>query len=305
MNDVTELYCAIDDFYKWFIRLWGKNQIEEGDRERKPRDMTMSPSEVMTLLVLFHHSEQCHFKGFYNHYVPGMLGWAFPKRVSYQRFVELAQSVTIPLSAYLHSRRVKSRGIAFIDSTPLKVCHNLRIKQHKTFANLAKRGKNSMGWYFGFKLHLIIDDAGELISFFITAGNFDDRKGLKAMSPFIQGKLYGDKGYISKALKATLKMQGTDLITYPRKNMKQEALDEFDKAMLRKRSLIESVFHQLKNYCQIEHSRHRSVLGFMINVLAGLIAYTWKQTKPSLRLRTKPEFKDKFTLQASAQPLFI
>lgn len=223
----------------------------------------------------------------------------------YQRLVELAQTVMIPLTAYLHCRRVKSSGIAFIDSTPLKVCHNRRIPQHKTFANLAQRGKNSMDWFYGFKLHLIIDDTGELISFFMSAGNFDDRKGLKAMSQFIQGKLYGDRGYISKALKATLKAQGTDLITYARKNMKKAVLNEFDKAMLRKRTLIETVFGQLKKSCQIEHSRHRSVLGFMVNVIAGLIAYSWKKKKPSLKLRTKPEFKDKFSLQASSQPLFI
>ena len=299
MNNVTELYCAIDDFCKWFIPLWEKKQLAEGDRERKAREGIMSASEMMTILVLFHHSKQRHFKGFYTQYVPYVFGREFPKRVSYQRFVELAQCVMIPMTAYLHSRRVKSGGIAFIDSTPLKVCHNCRIKQHKTFANLAQRSKNSMGWYFGFKLHLIIDDTGELISFFITAANYDDRKGLKAMAQFIQGKLYGDKGYISKTLKAMLKSQQTDLITHTRKNMKKEALDEFDKAMLKKRSLIETVFNQLKNSCQIEHSRHRSLLGFMVNVIAGLIAYTWQDKKPSLKLRMTPLFVKTVNLQLS------
>ncbi|EIJ43728.1 transposase family protein [Beggiatoa alba B18LD] len=289
MDMITILFCSIDDFCKWFIPLWEQMLLEEGNPKKSQRDGTMSPSEVMTLLVLFHQSNQRHFKGFYTHYVPQVLGRAFPKRVS----------------AYLHSRRVNSRGIAFIDSTPLKVCHNRRISHHKTFANLAQRGKNSIGWYFGFKLHLVIDDTGELISFFLTAANFDDRKGLRAMTQFIQGKLYGDKGYISKALKATLKTQGIELITGVRKNMKKESLSEFDTIMLKKRSLIETVIGQLKSFTQIEHTRHRSVLGFMVNVIAGLIAYTWKLHKPSLMSRINPKLDDGFNLLNPSQPLFI
>jgi len=136
----------------------------------------MSPAEVMTLLILFHHSSYRNLKHFYTQYVPKILGREFPHRVSYNRFVELEPSVLMPLCAYLHTRRVTSRGIAFVDSTPLKVCHNKRIPRHKTFASIAERGKTSVDWFYGFKLHLVIDDTGELVAFFVTPGNVDDRK---------------------------------------------------------------------------------------------------------------------------------
>jgi hypothetical protein len=113
----------------------------------------MSPAEVLSLLILFHQSGDCHFKGFYTQYVLRILAREFPKRVSYQRIVELTQRLTIPLSTYLHSPRVNSRGIAFIDSTSLRVCTNRRIPRHKTFAEYAQRGKSSVDWYYGFKLH--------------------------------------------------------------------------------------------------------------------------------------------------------
>ena len=215
----------------------------------------MSPAKVMTILILFHRSGQRNFKQFYNAYVPAVYRQAFSKRVSYNRFIELVQSVPIPLCAYLNTRRVTSKGIAFVDSTPLRVYHNKRIKSNKVFKGLAARGKSSMGWFYGFKPHLIIDDQGNLVSFFVTPGNVDDLKGLKKMARHIKGKLFGDRGYISKTLREELWDAGIRLITNVRRNMK--------KILLRKRSLIETVNDQLKNISQIEHSRHRSITGFM------------------------------------------
>ena len=150
---------------------------------------------------------------------------------------------------------------------------------------LPKEAKQSVDWYYGFKLHLIIDDQGELISFLVTPGNVDDRKGLNEMAKFIRGKLFGDKGYISKALQETLWNQGIELITKVRKNMKKVFIGDFDKIMLRKRSIIETVNDQLKNISQLEHTRHRSLANFMVNVVCALIAYSWQPKKPSLDLR--------------------
>ena len=216
--------------------------------------------------------------------MPSVLKPEFPKRVSYNRFIELAQSVLIPLCAYLYTRRVTSRGIAFIDSTPIRVCHNKRIPRHRTFKGMAQRGKNSVDWFYGFKLHLIVDDRGELVSFFVTPGNVDERQGLRKMAKFIKGKLFGDKGYISKALAEELWDQGVQLVTKLRRNMKPVVLDDFDKMLLRKRSLIETINDQLKNISQLEHSRHRSLTGFMLNLVAALVAYSFQPNKPSLNL---------------------
>lgn len=247
----------------------------------------MCPAEVMTLLILFHRLGYRNLKNFYLGYVPLVLGKEFPNRVSYNRFVELEQSVFIPLCAYLHTRRVPSKGIAFVDSLSLRVCHNRRISRHKTFLRTAARGKNSVDWFYGFKLHLAIDDEGELVAFFVTPGNVDDRKGLIKMTKFIKGKLFGDKGYLSKSLQEELLEQGIQLITRVRRNMKKVFLEDFDRILLRKRMIIETVNDQLKNISQIEHTRHRSLTGFMVNLVCGLIAYSWQLKKPSLNLRNK------------------
>ena len=165
-------------------------------------------------------------------------------------------------------------GISFIDSTPIEVCYPCRAKTHKVFGDLPKWGKNSVGWYYGFKLHLIVNDQGELLSFQLTAGNTDDRKPVPDLTQSISGKLFGDKGYISKALFEELYGKGLKLITRYRKRMNNRLVPLIDRILLRKRAIIESVNDQLKNICQVQHTRHRSVVNFMVNLLGGLIAYT-------------------------------
>lgn len=282
---ITEIFCDVDDFCKIFIPAW-LGSLSPEHKPRKARPFSMSPSEVMTILILFHQSSYRDFKHYYVNFVRFIWRKEFPILVSYNRFVELAQSLLIPLTAYLHTRRVTARGIAFVDSTPLRVCHNRRIPRHKTFADFAQRGKNAIDWFYGFKLHLIIDDRGELVAFFITPGNVDDRKALQKMSKYVKGKLFGDKGYISKSLQESLWHQGIELITKLRSNMKPVVLEDFDKILLRKRLLIETVNDQLKNISQLEHTRHRSLIGFMVNAICALIAYSWLPKKPSLNLGT-------------------
>jgi hypothetical protein len=208
----------------------------------------------------------------------------FPNLVSYNRFVELMPRALVPLCNYLHTRKGRCTGITFVDSTPLAVCHNKRIARHKVFDGYATRGKCSMGWYFGFKLHLMINDQGELLGFRVSPGEVNDRDPVERMAEELWGHLYGDRGYISKVLHDALWANGLKLITLIRRNMKPRLMRLWDRLMLRKRGLIESVNDQLKNISQIEHSRHRSLTGFMVNLVAGLIAYTYQPTKPSLGL---------------------
>jgi hypothetical protein len=213
----------------------------------------------------------------------------FPKLVSYNRFVELMPSALLPLCAYLQTRKGKTAGIAFIDSLPLAVCHNRRIASHKVFAHLAGRGKSSVDWFYGFKLHLIVNDQGELLAFHFTAGNVDDRKPVAKMSKGLFGKLVGDRGYISKILQEVLSQENVQLITRIKKTMKNRLLSVFDQILLRKRALIETINDQLKNICQIQRTRHRSTTNFCVNVVAALIAYTFKEKLPSLNIRVKDQ----------------
>jgi hypothetical protein len=207
--------------------------------------------------------------------------------------------------AFLHyCCRGECTGISFIDSTVLRVCHNKRIKRNKTFKGIAEVGKSTMGWFFGFKLHLIINDKGEILSFYLTKGNVDDRdaKAITNMTQEIFGKLFGDKGYISKALSDLLFGNGIQLITAVRRNMKTKALSNEEKILLRKRSVIETVNEELKNICQVEHTRHRSISGFLLNIMSAIAAYSFFPKKPSIRKdveETNPEMLMLFDQQLS------
>jgi hypothetical protein len=240
---------------------------------------------MMTLVVAFHLSNYRTFKHFYQH-VHQYWRAEFPGLVSYPRFVALQPYLLVPLCLYLNSRKGPITGIAFIDSTSLVVCHNRRIHSHRVFKDLAKRGKNSIGWFFGFKLHLIINDRGDLLAFKLTPANTDDRTPVPEMTRGMWGKLFGDKGYISQALFELLFKQNLQLITKIKKNMKNKLMPMADKILLRKRALIETVNDQLKNISQVEHTRHRSITGFMLNMLGALVAYTYQEKKPSLHLET-------------------
>jgi len=192
--------------------------------------------------------------------------------------------VLVPLCGYFARLKGKPTGISFVDSTSLKVCHNLRIPRHKVFEGIAARGKGSMGWFYGFKLHLIINHRGDILAVKLTPGNVDDRKPVPEMAENMFGALYVDKGYISKVLADTLFDNNVELITNVRKNMKARLLSLWDRAILAKRFIIETINDQLKNISQIEHSRHRSLHGFMLNLMGGLIAYCLKENKLSINL---------------------
>lgn len=281
-DKITEIFYLIDEFCLEFEKSIQKHTLGNKPK-RKPR---MSCSEVITIMVIFHTGGYRNMKHFYVHYVQKHMKDQFPKTVSYNRFLELMQAATLPMSIFLKTCCMgKGTGISFIDSTPIRVCKNKRIKRHKVFKDLAQLGKSTMGYFFGFKLHIVINDKGELLNFAISPGNTDDREPLKnaAFIKALKGKLYADKGYIDKKLTQLLFLDGLHLITSIRSNMKNVLMELKDKILLRKRSVIETVNDELKNICQIEHSRHRSLANFLTNLLSGLIAYSFFPKKPAIK----------------------
>ncbi len=283
---LLELFCAVDDFWLDFEPQWKASCLAAG--KQRERAGQLCPSEVMTILIHFHQSHYRTFKAYYTHHVQVHLSKEFPHLVSYPRFVALIPTMMLPLLAYLQTRYGACTGISFIDSTSLEVCDPKRINQHRVFATDAKRGKSSMGWFFGFKLHLAVNDRGELLACCLTPGNVDDRKPVPSMVKKLRGKLFGDRGYISAPLTQLLFEQGLHLITRLRKNMKNRLLHLSDKLLLRKRAIIESIIDQLKNISQIEHSRHRSPTNFVVHLIAGLLAYSHQGKKPGLHLDERP-----------------
>jgi hypothetical protein len=283
--DIVTLFCDLDKFAVSFQPQF-KHPLLEDSKAHRNRAGEMYPSEVMTILVLFHGSNYRTFKHFYIDYVCRHLRGEFPRLLSYNRFVARMPRVFSALAVFLQTRFGSCSGISFIDSTPLRVCHNMRINSHQVMAGLAARGKTSVGWFYGFKLHLVINDQGELLNVRFTPANVDDRVPVPAMTRKLFGKLVGDKGYISQELFEQLFGRGLQLITRIRSNMKNRLILLWDKLLLRKRALIETVIDQLKNISQIEHSRHRSVVNYFTEIVAGLIAYTYRDKLPSLNLRT-------------------
>ncbi|SFO00675.1 Transposase DDE domain-containing protein [Xenorhabdus japonica] len=282
MNKLVEIFIDVDDFCCFFIPQWEQFCLNKGYRLRR-RKGHMYPSEIMTILILFHLSHYRDFKHFYLEHIWRYHHHDFPTLLSYTRFISVAPSVLVPLCSYLTQLKGKPTGIAFIDSTRLSVCHNIRIPQHKVFKGIAQRGKTSMGWFYGFKLHLIVNHHGDILALKVTPGNVDDRESVRELSKKRVGTLYGDKGYLSQTLADDLAKNGITLITKKLRNMKAHMQNMWDKIMLKKRFIIETINGQLKLISQIEHSRHRSIKGFMINVLCELIAYCLKLKKPSLK----------------------
>lgn len=287
--EILPLFCEIDDFCRIFETLSARRTLANG--KRRQRATRLSQSEVMTILVLYHASGYKNLKAFYLEEIIRHHRADFPQLCSYRRFVQLQTRCVMPLFFYLLAKRGRCTGISFIDATSLKVCHNLRIPSHRTFRGTATRDKSSTGWYYGFKLHLAINERGEILGFYLTAANVDERATADWITQTLTGKLVGDKGYLSQTLFEKLMARGLRLITKLRKNMKNRVVSLEDKILLRKRAIIETVNDQLKNISNIEHSRHRSLWNFLGNVAAGLIAYSWKEKKPSLNFKqTVPSF---------------
>jgi hypothetical protein len=277
---LISIFCDVDDFCKEFEPEWKKILIENqdqgliGDKKRRNRTTELSLSEAITIIIMFHKTRHRTFKDYYHRYVLMFLKPYFPKLLSYSRFVNLMKTCLFPLVIFSQGCLGECTGISFVDSTILTVCHARRINSHCVFKKMAKRGKTSTGWFYGFKLHLIINDK-------------DDRVPVPDLSKDLFGKLFGDKGYISKELFLKLYEKGLEIITKLKKNMKNKLMNLVDKILLRKRGVIESVNNKLKFDCQIEHHRHRSPWNFLVNLVSGIVAYAYDPCKPCVQITRK------------------
>ena len=297
--DIVTIFCDMDDFCQ---RLQAVPPLLVPSREGKKKSsrcLSLTLSEIMTILVFFHVSHYRTFKHFYQGQMLGRGRADFPGLPSYNRFVELIPLTLLPLCAYVQTRKGQPTGLQFIDSLAIRACHNRRIHSHKVFAGLAQRGKGSMGWFYGFKLHLVINEQGEVLGLTLTPGNTDDRRPVAKLVRQLWGKLFGDRGYISQELFEQLWEQDLQLITKLKCHMKNKLMPLLDKVLLRKRTLIECVNDQLKNISQIEHTRHRSATNGIVNMIAAVVAYTFQRKKPALDLFTKSDSPEQQLLLAA------
>ena len=288
---LLELFCAVDDFCQQMEQEQIERLLGDGNQQRR-RAGQLWDSEALTIMIHFHQSHYRTFKAYYQQHVQVYLQAEFPHLISYGRFVQRMPRLLGWLCLYLFSRLGACSGISFVDATFIAVCDNRRIPHHKVFKGIAARGKGSTGWSFGFKLHLVVNDAGELLAVYLTAANRHELKALPHLVKHLFGKLFGDMAYLSQSMFEQLMEQGLQLITKLKSNMKNKLMVMTDKLLLRKRSIIETINDQLKNISQIEHSRHRSPINFLVNLVSGLIAYTHQPKKPSLDLAQFPALED-------------
>lgn len=281
-KDITEIFCFIDDFAKLYEQNEKKHLLPT-NRQRY-RETSMSLGELLTIMVIYHTSYAKNFKYFYKSYIEHFYSQDFPNAVSYNRFVELISRLFVPFNILLHLLYGEETGIYFIDSTTIKACHNKRRYRNKVFAGLAKSSKSSMGYFYGFKLHAIINHKGEFMALKMTRGNVDDRTPVPELSRGLTGVMAADKGYIRQNLFIELYEQGLKMISGIKKNMKNKLMDLNEKILLRKRSIIETVFDYLKNKMEIEHTRHRSFINAFVHIISTLVAYSLKKHKPSINL---------------------
>lgn len=284
IDKVTQIFCILDEFDKGFETEIKKNLLPQRDKKKhRNRKGSLSDSEIMTILLLFHFGTYRTFKSYYLVCIRGMLKDCFPEAVSYNRFVELQQRVFFNLIFFLKLFAFgRCTGISFVDSTMIPVCHNLRRYSNKVFKGFATNGKGTMGWCHGFKLHLLCNDRGEIITFCLTGANTDDRniRVWKIFAKELYGKVFADRGYISPKLFDFLFDDGVHLVHGIKAKMKNKLMPLYDKIILRKRLIIETINDLLKNKAQLVHSRHRSINNFLVNLVAVLAAYCFFDNKP-------------------------
>ena len=282
--DLTTIFYHIDNFCKQYAKQFPATLSDLTAKKRK-REYGLSLSEVISITIYFHFSGYKTFKDYFLK-SEDELRKAFPRLVSYSRIVELKQMITMPLMIFAQlSNNGACTGITFFDSYPLPVCHIKREHSNKTFKGIATKGKSSMGWFYGFKVHVAINHKGEVIHFHITKGNVVDNneKVIEKITTSITGKGFGDKGYILKpSLFQKLYSSGLEMVTKVRKNMKQKLMPIFNKIMLQKRGLVESVGDIIKIDLSGQHTRHRSVLAFFVHIFSSFAAYGLRPRKPSI-----------------------
>lgn len=280
-NKLIELFIAVDDFCHVLQAWQEKNQM----RPPSVNQPTMSDSEMMTLLVFYQMSGYKCFQYYYQHMVQHQLVSYFPVQVSYERFVTLLPRLLPGLYLFLQwqTRQSQRSGCYFIDSKKLPVCDNRRIHAHRVFAQYAQRGKTSTGWFYGFKLHLVINQIGQIVRFRFTTGNVADNNEqvLRDLLTDLKGQCFGDRGYLSKLFEEFYR-QSLQLVTKIRAKMKQHLMPLADKIKLRKRAIIESVNDILMTVFDLEHTRHRSPVHAFAHWFSALIAYGFYPNKPSV-----------------------
>ena len=278
-----EIFIAVDDFCRQ-LDSWKQSQPERFPPRGWDKPL-MSESELMSICIFYHYSGYKCFQYYYQDMVQRTLKSYFPRQISYERFLVSLLKVLPGLYVFLKYLTLQSQqtGLYFIDSKQLAVCHNRRIHSHRVFEGIATRGKSSTGWFFGFKLHLVVNNLGEVVNFLLTPGNVADNNHavLHTLLDGLKGECYGDKGYITRLFEYFYG-QGLQIVTKLKSKMKAQLMPLAQRLRLKKRAVIESVNDILTSVLDVEHTRHRNPFNALVHIFSGLIAYCFYDTKPAV-----------------------
>lgn len=274
------MFVEADDLIMAYESYLAANRLKQVKPTRKPG---LCPSEIVTIIAAYHLSGYKNFEYYYHRCILGHYAALFPKAPTYKRFLNyIGRCVDLMcLWAYYTTQQSQRTGLYFVDAKKLPVCHLRREKSNRVFSGIARKGKTSTGWFYGLKIHLIINNLGQAVAFDLSAGNVADNNAelLQRMTNGLQGICVGDKGYLTK-LFDQFYQSGLHLVTKPRKNMKKLPVDAHFNLLIDKRGIIESTFDILSSVCDIDHTRHRSPVNATTHILAALVGYHYLDNKP-------------------------
>jgi hypothetical protein len=281
---LIELFIDVDDLLKSFQAYQNSRQV--GQARRPTRIPQLSESEVCTILAAYHLSGYKCFEYYYRQVIKKSYLSYFPKAPGYERFLVLVSRCYQLMYLWsLHCCLKAARtGLYIIDSKRSEVCHLKREHSHRVFSVSARKGKTSTGWFYGFKLHLVINDRGEIVNRTLTGGNAADNNPalLQKLLTGLTGICLGDKGYFTSLFECFYGHK-LHLVTKPKRNMKPDWPCLIDhQHYLKKRALIESVNDLLISVCDLEHTRHRKPENAFAHIAAALIAYQFLEHKPAI-----------------------
>lgn len=286
--DLTTIFCQVDDFCKEYVKQAQEVLLPCADW--KPSRRSMSLSEILTVLIYYGACSEDFktFKSFYK-YNKVELKSAFPGLLSYGRITELKEEVQHPMIMFLLSQLAPCDGKNWADSTRLEACHIKRENSHKVLQGIAAKGKTGYGWFYGTKLHLILNEYSEIVTLRLTKGNVADNNNelIRGFAKHVWGILFGDKGYIiNPKLWEELYSAGLKVVHNIRANMKGKLMPEQEKILLGKRANIcEGTYSKLKDRSSLQYTRNRSIYGFLSNVMIMLIAYQLWARERATRLK--------------------
>jgi hypothetical protein len=282
------IYCFVDDMIKALALSLRPLLSKPGQGTPPTKKHNLSIPELASLAIFRFFTGHRNWKDFYRH-LKTYHGKDFLSLPSYKNFLVAingcAGFAMVLLSGFLKLFRLRTPddAVKFADSTKLRVCEIFRSLSHKVAKGVASKSKTHTGWFYGFRLHIVINGWLEILGIRITTATEDERRALASMWDDFLGMIVADAGYVGKEWAAKARAEGKILFAAVRANMKK-LMTEAQHRLLKERQKVEIVFATLKLRFGIETTLPRSVFGYFAHYLWALAAYQLKRFMDGRRI---------------------